>query len=137
MPAREGEVGACGPWPACSRPSDGTSQDARAPPAKASGVCDFIEVLGVTQSKASRHLRYMVNAGLLEDRREAVWVHYRLAERPGPLQTAILADLKRTLPRQVPKVLVAALAAWRKRKSRKGAACKPSAVPGRPKGARR
>ena len=100
-------------------------------------VCDFIEVLGVTQSKASRHLRYMVNAGLLEDRREAVWVHYRLAERPGPLQTAILADLKRTLPRQVPKVLVAALAAWRKRKSRKGAACKPSAVPGRPKGARR
>ena len=32
-------------------------------------VCDFIEVLGVTQSKASRHLRILYRAGLVTDRR--------------------------------------------------------------------
>src|SRR5665254_8576 len=40
-------------------------------------VCRFEEALGITQSKASRHLRYLLNAGLVTDRRDAVWVHYR------------------------------------------------------------
>lgn len=35
-------------------------------------VCDFVNVLEITQSKASRHLRYLLNAGFLQDRREAV-----------------------------------------------------------------
>src|SRR5665254_14431 len=39
-------------------------------------VCRFEEALGITQSKASRHLRYLLNAGLVTDRRDAVWVHY-------------------------------------------------------------
>jgi ArsR family transcriptional regulator len=47
-------------------------------------VCDFIGGLGITQSKASRHLRYLANAGLLLDRREAVWVHYRLRTDLSP-----------------------------------------------------
>lgn len=45
-------------------------------------VCDFMTVLGITQSKASRHLRYLANAGLVCDRRDGVWVLYRL--RPDP-----------------------------------------------------
>lgn len=53
-------------------------------------VCDFVSTLGITQSKASRHLRYLANAGLLDDRREAVWVHYKIAHELPPEHKAIL-----------------------------------------------
>lgn len=46
-------------------------------------VCDFVAVLEITQSKASRHLRYLRNAGLVRDRRDGLWVYYRV--RPDPL----------------------------------------------------
>ena len=88
-------------------------------------VCDFVEVLGVTQSKASRHLRYLVNAGLLQDRRKAVWVHFRIADEPGDIQKAVLDGLRKTLPDQVPAELTGALARWRKCRCRGSAACKP------------
>ena len=32
-------------------------------------VCDIEQVLSITQSKASRHLRYLANVGLVEGRR--------------------------------------------------------------------
>jgi ArsR family transcriptional regulator, arsenate/arsenite/antimonite-responsive transcriptional repressor len=83
-------------------------------------VCDFMEVLGVTQSKASRHLRYLVNAGLLQDRREAVWVYFRIAREPGEMQAAVLSGLRKILPGELPADLAAAFAAWRKCKA---AAC--------------
>lgn len=41
-------------------------------------VCDIMEVLQISQTKASRHLSYMKNAGLLNDRKQAQWVHYSL-----------------------------------------------------------
>jgi len=72
-------------------------------------VCDFVEVLSVTQSKASRHLRYLVNAGLLQDRRAGIWVYFRIAPQPGPVQAAVLDSLREFLPRQVPAKLVSAL----------------------------
>lgn len=40
-------------------------------------VCDFENVLEITQSKTSRHLRYLLHAGLLEDERRGIWVYYR------------------------------------------------------------
>jgi ArsR family transcriptional regulator len=86
-------------------------------------VCDFVGVLGVTQSKASRHLRYLVNAGLLRDRREAVWAYYRIAEDAGGVQSAVLAGLRRILPKQLPAELLAALETWRKRKGSGALAC--------------
>jgi len=76
-------------------------------------VCDFVSVLGVTQSKASRHLRSLVHAGLLEDRRDATWVHFRVADHPGPLQAVVLAALARFLPEQVPATLLDAVEKWR------------------------
>lgn len=57
-------------------------------------VCRFEEALGITQSKASRHLRYLLNAGLLTDRRDGTWVHYRIA----PDLPAEQAELIRALP---------------------------------------
>ncbi len=49
-------------------------------------VCDIMHVLGITQSKASRHLRYLFNLGLVSDRREGVWMNYRLSLAPGGFQ---------------------------------------------------
>jgi len=46
-------------------------------------VCDIMGVLGITQSKASRHLRYLYNLGLVIDRREGLWMYYRISVTPG------------------------------------------------------
>jgi ArsR family transcriptional regulator len=86
-------------------------------------VCDFVEVLEITQSKASRHLRYLVNAGLLLDRREAVWVYFRLAETPEPAQAVLLAQLPSLLAGALDPKLAPRLAAWRKNKARGGPSC--------------
>jgi ArsR family transcriptional regulator len=41
-------------------------------------VCDLVVVLNLPQSTISRHLSYLKNSGLVEDRREGVWMHYQL-----------------------------------------------------------
>lgn len=43
-------------------------------------VCDIIKVLKEPQSKISRHLAYLRHAGLVEGRREGLWMHYRLSK---------------------------------------------------------
>lgn len=61
-------------------------------------VCDVMAALEITQSRASRHLRILRAAGLLADRRDAAWVHYRLVPSPEAPQRAVLAALRRSLP---------------------------------------
>ena len=41
-------------------------------------VCDIMEALKITQTKASRHLNYLKNAGLVSDRKHAQWVYYSI-----------------------------------------------------------
>lgn len=41
-------------------------------------VCDVMETLKITQAKASRHLTYLKNAGLVKDRKHAQWVYYSI-----------------------------------------------------------
>jgi len=43
-------------------------------------VCFFVEVLGESQPKISRHLAYLRRAGVVEPRREGKWIHYGIAE---------------------------------------------------------
>ncbi len=43
-------------------------------------VCDVMATLQITQAKASRHLIYLKNAGLVKDRKQAQWVYYSLAK---------------------------------------------------------
>lgn len=43
-------------------------------------VCDVMEVLQISQAKASRHLIYLKNAGLAKDRKVAQWAYYSLAK---------------------------------------------------------
>ena len=90
-------------------------------------VCDLMEALEIGQSKASRHLRYLLHAGLLEDRREAVWVYYRVSQQLSadiPSLVKILADV---LPTDAVKALDKRLAKWSKVK-----ACKPPARNAKP-----
>lgn len=42
-------------------------------------VCDIERVMGFTQTKVSRHLSYLKNAGLLQDRRQGLWMLYRIS----------------------------------------------------------
>ncbi len=41
-------------------------------------VCEFTQALALSQPKVSRHLAILREAGLLQDRREGLWVYYRL-----------------------------------------------------------
>jgi ArsR family transcriptional regulator, arsenate/arsenite/antimonite-responsive transcriptional repressor len=87
-------------------------------------VCDFVEVLNITQSKASRHLRYLVNAGLLNDRRETIWVYFRLADKPEPAQAAVLKLLPAVLFEKLPGELFDRLEQWSQRKACVSDSCK-------------
>ena len=41
-------------------------------------VCYFVEILGESQPKISRHLGYLRRAGVVAARRDGKWMHYRL-----------------------------------------------------------
>jgi DNA-binding transcriptional ArsR family regulator len=43
-------------------------------------VCKIMEVLGLNQSTASKHLGILKTSGLVESRKEGTWSYYRLAE---------------------------------------------------------
>ena len=58
-------------------------------------VCDIEAVLRITQSKASRHLRYLRNAGLVDDRRANVWVYYKIAKTQDAAVKAVLTSVKK------------------------------------------
>lgn len=53
-------------------------------------VCHLHESLGVPQPKASRHLAYLRRAGLVDARKDGLWVHYRLATMADPVIQALL-----------------------------------------------
>ena len=56
-------------------------------------VCYFVEVLKTNQPKISRHLAYLRRAGLVSDRKDGKWVHYRVAEPSEPNATRILREV--------------------------------------------
>jgi len=52
-------------------------------------VCQLESALGLSQVKVSRHLSVLRNAGLVNDRREGLWVFYSLAKPGNELERAI------------------------------------------------
>lgn len=68
-------------------------------------VCDLLVILELPQSTVSRHLAYLRNSGLVKDRRDGVWMYYRLALADDALQTELLELLARRLP-ELPQVAV-------------------------------
>jgi ArsR family transcriptional regulator len=59
-------------------------------------VCEVERFLNVSQSTASRHLRYLSAAGWVEARREDQWVYYRIA-KPRDEDHRLLLDTLQTL----------------------------------------
>lgn len=64
-------------------------------------VCDVEVALAVSQSKASRHLRYLAAAGLVVDRREGVRMHYRIPPRLDEVRARILEGVRPFLDEEV------------------------------------
>jgi ArsR family transcriptional regulator, arsenate/arsenite/antimonite-responsive transcriptional repressor len=60
-------------------------------------VCDIHETLKIPQPKASRHLAYLRRSGLVETRREGLWIHYRLGELADPVLNAIANAVRHAL----------------------------------------
>lgn len=52
-------------------------------------VCHIHDSLGVSQPTASRHLAYLRKAGLVEARRQGVWMHYRIVRPSDPVVASV------------------------------------------------
>jgi ArsR family transcriptional regulator len=61
-------------------------------------VCELIRKLSAAQSRMSRHMQVLKQAGLLVDRRDAQWVRYRINPDLSPsLARLIEAALERRI----------------------------------------
>lgn len=54
-------------------------------------VCHLHASLDVPQPTASRHLAYLRKSGLVEARREGIWMHYKLAAIENPVVAAVVS----------------------------------------------
>ena len=63
-------------------------------------VCDIMETLQISQTKASRHLIYLKNAGLVKDRKYAQWVYYSMSidERMKFIDSLVYDNLRNLEP---------------------------------------
>ena len=53
-------------------------------------VCQLMRALGATQSRMSRHMQVLKQAGLVTDGRDAQWVRYRRNPDLAPALAALL-----------------------------------------------
>lgn len=53
-------------------------------------VCHIHASLDVPQPTASRHLAYLRKSGLVETRRDGIWMHYRLAKIDNPVVAQVV-----------------------------------------------
>ena len=61
-------------------------------------VSDLTDILGQSQPRISRHLKLLVEAGLIERHREGAWAFFRLAESRAALVDPLIAGLERGGP---------------------------------------
>jgi ArsR family transcriptional regulator len=60
-------------------------------------VCHIHESLKIPQPRASRHLAYLRRSGLVEARRDGLWMHYRLARLADPVMASVTAAVRHAL----------------------------------------
>ena len=84
-------------------------------------VCDFEGVLGISQSASSRHLRRLYQEGVVDHRREAVWVYYRLRDDLDEDHQGLLTAVRALVDESEHQVLRASLTAWLSQKEDQGA----------------
>lgn len=57
-------------------------------------VCELFQAVSLPQATVSRHLAMARQAGLVEARRQGVWMYYRLSRNLSPWITDILSALQ-------------------------------------------
>lgn len=60
-------------------------------------VCYFVEILGQSQPKISRHLAYLRRTGIVAARREGKWMHYKIVAPKHAGAARILSETLSTL----------------------------------------
>jgi ArsR family transcriptional regulator len=91
-------------------------------------VCDIMAALGITQSKASRHLGTLRHARLVTDRKDGLWTYYGLRPVEDELARRHIGVLRATLAKRSDAVpLLAKLHEWLDAKSRGVVCAKDSA----------
>jgi ArsR family transcriptional regulator len=84
-------------------------------------VCYFVEILGQSQPKISRHLAYLRRAAIVAARREGKWIHYKIVAPKHAGAARILGEMLSVLSED--KAMQADLARLNK------ACCAPRKVP--------
>ena len=56
-------------------------------------VGDLVEVLRIPQARVSRHLAYLRKTGLVQARKNGLWIYYSLAPARGGVHNTLLACL--------------------------------------------
>ena len=56
-------------------------------------VCELVDALNISQYNISRHLGVLRKAKLVDDRKEGVWVYYRLTSGMEPIALEIFKTL--------------------------------------------
>ncbi len=86
-------------------------------------VCDIMETLDITQSKASRHLATLRHAGLVTDRKVGAWSYYSLRPAESELARAQLEALRASLATHPgARAVLGDLKTWLRSKPRGGCA---------------
>ena len=65
-------------------------------------VCELIHAMGDSQPKISRHLAHLRKSGLVVDRKDGVWVHYRLNPDLPEWVNTVLAETLNAAAKQQP-----------------------------------
>ncbi len=60
-------------------------------------VCDLMEIMGLPQSTVSRHLATLRQSKLVVDRRQGVWIFYRITKSSEPVYGELLDILSENM----------------------------------------
>ena len=62
-------------------------------------LCQIIELLRLSPSTVSKHMSILIQAGLVDVRKEGRWHYYRLPQDPEPIASAAYDFLHRANPK--------------------------------------
>ncbi|MEE1130580.1 MAG: metalloregulator ArsR/SmtB family transcription factor [Caryophanon sp.] len=59
-------------------------------------VCDFVDVLGISQPAVSQQLKKLKDAHIITERKEGTWKYYRLADDLPNVVKAVIETIEAT-----------------------------------------
>lgn len=68
-------------------------------------VCQIEAALGISQTKASRHLALLRHLGLLKARRDGLWIYYTLEAPRDKVEEDLFEDLRDSLSHELSSML--------------------------------